>query len=306
MWKQALLWSMLVGVQPVLAEVMVFGDLDVLGTGSYGTDPRDGAAVEGLVPGGVSFGAPAQNHGFPFSPENDDYPGTDQIYVGQNQSSNHDGYSGYSGRLNGPQLIILDASSMIPANGTVFSLTLGIGADDFQQPSFGQPYIVEINGQAVPEIQNTLNQIDQTGPRVQFIAFGLDPALLDANNVLNLSIDQGGDGGDGWAIDFLTLSVLLDHTADTADLPLTFQLQPAYPNPFNPTTTLEWNLTNTAPARLSVYNLQGRQVALLADGMQQAGRHHSTFDASGLSSGIYLVTLQSAGQRQSRTLTLLK
>jgi len=52
-----------------------------------------------------------------------------------------------------------------------------------------------------------LNTIDQTFPQVQFFTIGLELAGLLPTHVLTLSIDQGGDGGDGWAVDFLTVGV---------------------------------------------------------------------------------------------------
>src|SRR4030095_9043491 len=53
----------------------------------------------------------------------------------------------------------------------------------------------------------TINSLLQTGPVVQFLSIGLDPASLDVSNVLTLTIDERGDGGDGWAVDFLTVGV---------------------------------------------------------------------------------------------------
>ncbi|MGK7460485.1 hypothetical protein ACSRCL_23230, partial [Salmonella enterica] len=62
--------------------------------------------MEGLAPGTTSlgiFGLTGFFHGFPFSPSPADYPGTDQIYVGSIQPGFSGGYSGFGGRLNGPQ-----------------------------------------------------------------------------------------------------------------------------------------------------------------------------------------------------------
>ena len=187
--------------------VLQYGDQDVLGTGSYGADPTAGATLEGLAPGAITFGGPEVNHGFPFSPEGDDFPGTDQIYVGSAQSGFQDGYSQFAGRLAGPQVIVMDYGSLVPAGETVVDLTLGIAFDDFQNVSFGQPYSVSINGVAVASLTNLANSLDQTFPQVQFASIGIDPALLLGSNLLTLSVDQGGNGGDGWAIDFLTIGV---------------------------------------------------------------------------------------------------
>lgn len=94
--------------------------------------------------------------------------------------------------------------------------------------------------------------------------------------------------------------------ADTEELPSTLQLGEAYPNPFNPSTTLEWSLARTADARLAVYDLAGREVAVLAQGLQAAGAHTSRFDATGLASGVYIATLEAEGRSLATKLVLLK
>lgn len=191
---------------PSQAGVITYGDKDVLGTASYPVEPTTGATLQGLAPNVVTFGAPEVNHGFPFVPSGSDFPGTDQIFVGSVQTGFHDGYS-VSSRLNGPQVLTLDYSSLVPAGHRIDTLTLGVAADDFQFPVFGQPFTATLNGQAAPVLTTVLNSLDQTGPQVQFFSIGVSTALLTSDHKLILSINQGGDGGDGWAVDFLTVGV---------------------------------------------------------------------------------------------------
>lgn len=192
---------------PASGAPLTFGDQDCLGTDCYGaTDPTAGATLEGLAPGVVTLATNSFGHGFPFTPEATDFSPTDQIFVGSVQTGSHDGYS-VSPRLNGPQTAVLDFSSLVPAGHVVATLTLGIAADDFQFPVFGQPFAATTNGGAAVALTTQLNALSQTGPVVQFFSIGLDPALVAGGNVLTLSIDQGGDGGDGWAVDFFTVGV---------------------------------------------------------------------------------------------------
>ncbi len=90
-------------------------------------------------------------------------------------------------------------------------------------------------------------------------------------------------------------------------LPEAFALNAAYPNPFNPSATLSFDLPESAIARLIVYDAVGREVARLVDGRIEAGRHEVTFDASNLPSGVYFARFTAGNSfAQTHRLTLLK
>ncbi|MBK9099937.1 MAG: T9SS type A sorting domain-containing protein [bacterium] len=88
--------------------------------------------------------------------------------------------------------------------------------------------------------------------------------------------------------------------------PLTFELAQNYPNPFNPSTNIKYSVPESGNIRLSVYNLVGEEVAVLVNGFSQAGFFEVTFDASNLSTGVYLYKLQSANSVQTKKMMLLK
>ncbi len=75
--------------------------------------------------------------------------------------------------------------------------------------------------------------------------------------------------------------------ADNGGLPLAFVLEQNFPNPFNPTTMIRFQLPVRSDMKLVVYDLLGRQVAVLADGNRGAGRYEVKFDGTSLSSGVY-------------------
>ena len=83
-------------------------------------------------------------------------------------------------------------------------------------------------------------------------------------------------------------------------------LSPAYPNPFNPTTMIQYSLPAAMEVRLVVYDVLGREVALLVEGAQSAGHHTATFDATNLSNGLYLYTLQTPAQTLTGRMLLMK
>lgn len=75
-------------------------------------------------------------------------------------------------------------------------------------------------------------------------------------------------------------------------LPLTYYLSDNYPNPFNPSTTIEFSLPEPSFVRLAVYNVIGQEVASLISEDKPAGTHAVTWDASGYPSGAYFYRLE--------------
>lgn len=90
------------------------------------------------------------------------------------------------------------------------------------------------------------------------------------------------------------------------DLPRVLALSQNYPNPFNPTTQIRFELPAASEVRLEVFNIQGQRVAVLVNENRGAGIHTQTFDASALSSGVYIYRLQAGNQTLTRKMTLIK
>ncbi len=99
-------------------------------------------------------------------------------------------------------------------------------------------------------------------------------------------------------------------TVDTenafADLPQTHELAQNYPNPFNPSTTIRFALPQAEQVRLAVYDMLGRELAVLVDGQRPAGWHSATFDARDLASGMYLYRLEAGAQVITQQMVLVK
>jgi hypothetical protein len=88
--------------------------------------------------------------------------------------------------------------------------------------------------------------------------------------------------------------------------PTKFMLEQNFPNPFNPSTTINYALNQSSIVTLKVYNLLGQEVRTLVNGFQNAGSYHTTFNAQGLSSGIYFYRLQSQNIIHTRKMILLQ
>lgn len=85
-----------------------------------------------------------------------------------------------------------------------------------------------------------------------------------------------------------------------------FKLAPAYPNPFNPATNIQYTIEQAGEVSIKVYDLLGREVAELIDGRQAAGSYIIKFNAEGLSSGIYYVRMSAGNFTATRSISLVK
>ena len=68
-----------------------------------------------------------------------------------------------------------------------------------------------------------------------------------------------------------------------------FRLMAAYPNPFNPIAVVPFELNQSGHVTLTVYDVLGREIAILVDGFREAGYHSTTFDGTQLASGMYFL-----------------
>jgi len=107
-----------------------------------------------------------------------------------------------------------------------------------------------------------------------------------------------------------SLSLILTETSAprelAMELPERATLHQNYPNPFNPVTRISYELAEASHVRLEVFDVSGRRVAVLANGMHPAGEYSVSFDAGGLTSGIYITRLETGGQSFMRKMTLVK
>ncbi len=161
---------------------------------------------------------------------------------------------------------------------------------------------------------------------LNWITIAPDSVVLDGIHIKSITLDSiQSFAAKGWAFDSLlkkclvkfpgnnaghTLAVYYNSTTSVKkvgdNLPLQFQIEQNFPNPFNPTTMIAYQLPSTDHVWIKVIDVLGREVRTLVDKVQHAGKYTLQFDGSHLSSGIYFARLQSGNKIQMRKMILLK
>jgi len=99
---------------------------------------------------------------------------------------------------------------------------------------------------------------------------------------------------------------ILSAEEETGIVPKEYSLKQNYPNPFNPTTTIQYGLPERTFVEIKVYNILGKEVASLVNSTQEAGVHNVTFDATILTSGVYLYKLKTNSYTDFKKMILIK
>ncbi|MFU8861248.1 MAG: fibronectin type III domain-containing protein [Cyclonatronaceae bacterium] len=143
-------------------------------------------------------------------------------------------------------------------------------------------------------------EIDTSGVEILY----LDYSGLEGNRDYYWRVRAANEGGkSGWSEVWMFTTA---RPSFRSNLPTELTLQQNHPNPFNPATQIRYGLPEMAEVRLEVYNMLGQLVSVLVSGQQPAGYHTATFDASGLSNGIYVYRLFAGNEVITRKMTLVK
>lgn len=110
----------------------------------------------------------------------------------------------------------------------------------------------------------------------------------------------------GTLIKTIPAELLLTPVSGTNGTPKTFSLGQNYPNPFNPVTNIRFSIPTAGAVSLSIFDITGRKVTDLINGVLNAGSHEVTWNASQFSSGVYFFTLKTAESTETRKMTLVK
>lgn len=173
------------------------------------------------------------------------------------------------------------------------------GSSMGQSFAFGAPLPNAGPHAYLPDFEMAISGISQLGNVVT--ENGISTLCFD------FSVFAGSIQDDGIGEDLLIDTICItDDRVVEAVIPAGINLMQAFPNPFNPSTTLNVELAETGSVELGVYNLQGQLVSTLVDGMMASGTHALHFDGSALPSGMYLARLATENGIQVERLLLTK
>jgi hypothetical protein len=117
---------------------------------------------------------------------------------------------------------------------------------------------------------------------------------------------QGNENGNNTILVLVASEQQSDVEGTTTPHPAQFALYPAYPNPFNASTVLTYDIVGDSRVTLSIYDINGNLVTTVCDGFQSAGQHQVTWDASKVASGIYFCQLSTTGFQSVQKIVLIK
>lgn len=136
---------------------------------------------------------------------------------------------------------------------------------------------------------------------------GFYPAIVW--NQSSLTFEKSGVDESGAMSDWLSTGGNFDdwpRGESVHEKPGAFMLCNVYPNPFNPATTIRFDLPQASHVKLKIFDSSGRLVSDVIQGWRQAGWHEVTFDGSGLSSGVYLYEITAGEAHSQGKLVLMK
>ena len=218
---------------------------------------------------------------------------------GENASSVRSSFHTYSGDafleeiaeiacLINPDLTIVDARGVLAGNGPLLTMPGAYRINDVDR--------VVLSGDIVAADLYCSDLLESRDPG--FSASLIAPTVARAHE-RGMGVSSLND------VEVIEISTT-DVEKEDVGTPETFVLSQNYPNPFNPSTKIRYAVAERAHVRLNVFDVAGRRVATLVDGVKSRGDHRVTFDAGNLPSGRYVYRLKAGEKTLSKTMMLAR
>lgn len=155
----------------------------------------------------------------------------------------------------------------------------------------------------VTELSSNVGGVPSTTTDLSFSFISPDGSTLHVNAVDASQPDNGTISANQVSWNYGSGATSVEKQEGIAN---SFSLAQNYPNPFNPTTTIQYSIPEDSHVSLKVFDVLGKEVAVLVNQEQKAGIYTSNFDASNLTSGIYFYTLTANNFTATKKLMLVK
>jgi len=180
-------------------------------------------------------------------------------------------------------------SGKLGLNIAVKNGTLGIGTSGLLKLASG-------------ELTHTA-AITYSNPKI--ITFSYTAPNVSGTDTLYATVDRGYSGA--WAFTpNLGFTVQATSGIINNSTPVSFGLEQNFPNPFNPSTQINYNIEKKGLVTLKVYNALGKEVVTLVNENQEPGRYYAIFNAENISSGMYYYKLESDGKSEMKKMIMIK
>lgn len=156
-------------------------------------------------------------------------------------------------------------------------------------------------------LENTFSSTIIDSSNISIAQYQVAPGLLQNNNLYYWRVNATNVGGTSpYSSIWNFRTGLVGINPINSEIPETYKLYSNFPNPFNPSTLIKFDIPKQSFTKLVVYDLLGREVAVLLNEQLNAGRYETTFDASQFSSGMYFYKLETESFIDVKKMVLIK
>jgi cyclomaltodextrinase / maltogenic alpha-amylase / neopullulanase len=186
----------------------------------------------------------------------------------------------------------------------------GIAIENFN--GFSIPATININGTGTnPDVLISGGAINGKTYYLNDVYNDTSYAVSFKSGTLSFSTALPAYGSEVFILSDSVIHLSVPSLTDVSDniqkqVPLLFSLQQNFPNPFNPVTVIQYSVSSDSKVSLQVYDVLGREVAVLVDGEKKAGSYAAEFDGKTLSSGVYYYRLVTKNNVEVKRMVLLK
>ncbi len=175
-------------------------------------------------------------------------------------------------------------------------------------PDDGGTVIEDINGNTVIYTNGIVPSRGSQTVKMKMVIpgdLGAYPRIYAVIDPLQSMVEVHNNNNKGWSILGKSSSTNIEKRGED-EKPLTFSLEPNYPNPFNPATTIRYSISEPDIVTLSIYNIIGQRVETLVSEKQAAGMYEYQWNANGFASGLYFYRLSAGAFTQTRKMMVVK